>query len=398
MNIIYYLGAFPKLSESFILNEIYELEKKGHNVAVFAHNEPEADILHAEYDQIDIPVQYVPRPSPTAFPDLFSTKVLNRTVLKNIFYRAPPHHHAANLYWTKHCIDFVDSLEWEPDLIHSHFAPVTMFGGKYVADYYDVPFTLTVHAYGIYKEPVGTYTGPLLQSTDRIVTISEYNKTHIHENFAPETPIDIVRAGIRPEKFEPTEGTETTRVLTIGRLVEKKGIQYALEAVSIAAEQIPDIEYHIIGTGELKSDLIRKTEKLAITDNVTFLENVDDQRLIDEFDEARCFLLPCVIASSGDRDGIPVVLMEAMAMKTPSVSTTVSGIPELIDHKQNGLLTEPRNSEATADALVTLLQNSSEWSTYATKARRKVVEGFNSANEAKKLEVTFQSACSQNDD
>ncbi|ELZ08704.1 hexosyltransferase/glycosyltransferase [Natrinema thermotolerans DSM 11552] len=391
MNIVYYLGPFPKLSESFVLNEIYELEQNGHNVAVCALKKPDETIVHEEFNELDIPINYIRTPSFADVTELFSTKALHPRILKNIFYHAPLKHHAANLFRAKECIKFINSLGWDPDHFHSHFAGLSKFGAEYASEYYQVPFTITTHAFDLYKEPVGTYTSTLLQQANRIVTISEYNKSHIKEQFAPDTPIDIVRAGIRPEKFAPTKGTEPNRVLTISRLVEKKGHPYALEAVKIATEEIPELEYHIIGSGDLKSNLVQKVEQLGIDENVVFLDNVSDQRLVTELDEARCFLLPCVIAESGDRDGIPVALMEAMAMKTPPVSTTVSGIPELVDHKQNGLLTEPRNPEATSEAIVSLLEAGSEWTAYAERAREKVAAEFNIKKEAEELEATFRS-------
>ena len=392
MNIVYYLGSFPKLSESFVLNEIYELEQNGNNVAVCALNNPDEDIIHEEFNELDIPINYIRRPSFTDITEIISTKALHPRILEDTFYRAPPKHHAANLFRAKKCIEFVDSLDWEPNHFHSHFAGLSKFTALFASDYFEVPFTITTHAADIYKEPIGEYTSNLLQKATRIVTISEYNKNHIREQFAPDAPIDIVRAGIRPEKFTPTEETEPNRILTISRFVEKKGLSYALEAVNIATEELPELEYHIIGSGELKSDLVQKTEQLGIEENVVFLDNVSDERLVTELDEARCFLLPCVIAESGDRDGIPVALMEAMAMKTPPVSTTVSGIPELIDHEESGLLTEPQKPKATANALVSLLKNNSEWTAYAERAREKVVTDFNIETEAEKLEATFRAA------
>ncbi|WP_075935953.1 glycosyltransferase, partial [Halosegnis longus] len=390
MNIVYYLGAFPKLSESFVLNEIYELEQNGHNVAVCALNNPNEDIVHEEFDELDVPINYIPTPSYTDITALASTKALHPRILKGIFYRASPKQHAANLFRAKRCINFVESLSWNPDHFHSHFATLSIFGAQYASDYYQVPFTITTHAYDLYKEPVGTYTSKLLQRANRVVTISEYNQEYIREQFAPETPIDIVRAGLKPEKFTPTEGAEPGRILTVSRFVEKKGLSYALEAIELATEEVPELEYHIVGSGALKPYLVNKADQLGIEKNVVFLDNVSDQRLVTELDEAQCFLLPCVIAESGDRDGIPVVLMEAMAMKTPPVSTTVSGIPELIDHKKNGLLTEPRDPDATANALVMLLNNNSERAAYADCARKKIVSDFNIELETKKLEATFR--------
>ncbi len=395
MNIVYYLGLFPKLSESFVLNEIYELEQCGHNVAVCALNDPDEDIVHEEYKTLDIPIDYIGTPTYSDITELLSTKALHPRILKNTLYRASPTRHAANLFRAKKCIEFLNSLEWEPDHFHSHFATLSRFGARYAANYYQVPFTITTHANDIYKEPVEGYISTLLQQADRIVTISEYNKNYIQEQFASNTPIDIVRAGIRPEKFDPTDETVPARVLTVSRLIEKKGMSYALEAIDIATDVFPELEYHIIGSGELESNLIQKVDRLGLEENVVFLDNVSDQRLITELDEACTFLLPSLVTESGDRDGIPVALMEAMAMETPAISTTVSGIPELIDHEENGLLTEPRNPDATADALISLLEDDLKRTTYGQRAREKVKSDFNIETEAKKLEATFQTTHSR---
>lgn len=363
VNIVYCLGSFPKLSQSFVLNEIYGLVQNGHKVAVCALNNPDEGIVHEEFDNLDIPISYISMPSDSDV--------------------------------TKNCIRFVNSLDWEPDHFHAHFAMSTRFVAMYASRYFGVPFTITAHAVDIYKEPIGGFTTKLLQSATRIVTISEYNKKYIKRNYTPNASVDIVRAGIRPEKFVPTENTEPNRILTVSRFVEKKGLPYALEAVDIATEEIPELEYHIIGSGELKPDLVNKAKQLGIDENVVFLENVSDQQLVTELDEARCFVLPCIIAKSGDRDGIPVALMEAMAMKTPPVSTTVSGIPELVDHKQNGLLTEPKNPEEISDAIVSLLEADLQWTAYAERAREKVVSEYNIEKKAEKLEATFHAAHSE---
>lgn len=392
MNVLYYLRTFPKLSESFILNEIYELVHNGHEVVVCSLNEPTDPVIHEEYEKLDLVVQYIEPPTYSNVGELFTPAVLHPRVLKQTLHVAPAKHHAANIFRAKRCIEFVRDLERDIDHIHTHFADITRVGAAYVAAYFDIPFTVTTHAFDLYREPVGQYTTHLLRNADRIVTISEYNKRYIRERFTDETPIDIVRAGIRPASFIPSGSVVDNRILTVSRLVEKKGLKYALEAVAQVAEQIDDVEYHVVGSGEREAELKRTTTELGIEGNVTFLANVSDQRLHDEFDQARCFLLPSLIDESGDRDGIPVAMMEAMAMKTPPVSTRVSGIPELVDHEGNGLLVDPRDSEAIAEAVIQLLQNDVEWSRYRDNARRKVVREFNITNEVEKLEATFEAA------
>ena len=392
MNILYYLGSFPKLSESFVLNEIYELERRGYDVVVCALNEPDNQFVHEEFNKVDVPIEYVPTPTYSDALTATSPKFLQHNILKEMMYLAPPADHVTNLFRTKHCLTFIDSIDWTPDHIHTHFATLSKFPAAYMSAYYGVPFTLTAHAWDIYKRPIGRYTTNLMRSADRIITISEYNRDWIRNQFTPDTPIDIVHAGIRPGKFTPTTGTEPNRVVTIARFVEKKGLEYALDAIASVARQIPDIEYNLIGSGEQRDALVQKVQKLELEDTVTFLDDVCDQRLITELDQARCFLLPCVIAENGDRDGIPVSIMEAMAMKTPPVSTTISGIPELVDHEQNGLLTDPGDADLIADAIITLLQNDSLYERYAQRGRETVRAEFNITTEAEKLETVFQNA------
>lgn len=397
MNIVYYLESFPKLSESFILNEIYELKQNGHNVAVCASDSPSEDIVHQEFAELDVPIRYFPEISLPDVTELTSSTILSPRVLKGTSYNINMKRKIINLLRAKQCIEFVNSLGWEPDHFHSHFASPPTFGAQHASDYYRVPCTVTTHASDLYDQPVGEYTSDLLQRANRIITISEYNREQIRSRCVTDTPIDIVRAGIRPEKFTPTDVTKQNRILTISRFVEKKGLTYAIEAVNLAIKEYPELEYHLIGSGELESDLVQKVERLGLDENISFLDNVSDQQLVSELNEARCFLLPCVIADSGDRDGIPVALMEAMAMKTPPVSTTVSGIPELVEHETNGLLTETRNAKATANALISLLSNNSQWTRYANRARQRIIDEFNINTEVKKLESIFQhSECAHN--
>jgi len=149
--------------------------------------------------------------------------------------------------------------------------------------------------------------------------------------------------GIRTEKFDPMTDDTDPHLLTISRFVEKKGIEYALHAVARCVDDHPGLDYRLIGSGPRREQYDRIIDRLGIQDNVTFLGSVSDKQLIRELDRARAFLLPCVVAKDGDRDGIPVAIMEAMAMETPVVSTYVSGIPELIKNGENGYVCRPRS-------------------------------------------------------
>jgi glycosyltransferase involved in cell wall biosynthesis len=371
------------------LNEIHALEQAGHNVAVFAHSCGQHPSVHPEFNELKAPIKYAGTITYDEILDLLLNGSIGFPTIVRQLTPKPSILKAVTLIRTKQCVEFVKELESEIDIIHTHFAT----GGKLpclnVASYFNIPFTLTAHAYDIYKKS-NNHTKKLFEYADRIVTISEYNRNYMRQEFGTDTPIDVVRAGIRAEKFTTSTPAEPNRILTVARHTKKKGLEYSLEAFAIALREFPELEYHLIGSGPLSDKLADQVDRLDIEKQVSFLHNVDDHQLIEEYDRARCFLLPCVITESGDRDGIPVALMEAMAMKTPPISTPISGIPELIDHGRNGLLVNPRDPEAIARELVCLLQNESMWNGLSRQGRAKVVEDFNIMKEVNKLEQTFE--------
>lgn len=393
VNVLYFLRTFPKLSESFVLNEICELVEMGHDVAVFALHDPDEDFEHEEYAELDIPVRHAETLRYTDAADLLSTRVIHPRILRYASFNAPLKRHAVALSRSKQCIEFVDALDVDPDLVHTHFAAVETFPARYVASYYDVPFTVTAHAYDLYNDPDTDRLAHILRSADQVVTISEYNRRYIEREITDATPVDVVHAGVRPDKFEPQTPTVDSRILTVGRFVEKKGVSDAITAVAEIGDRFPHLEYHIVGSGPMEDEIRDLVTEYGLADTVELLGTVSDERLLTEFDEAACFLLPCVIDASGDRDGIPVVLMESMAMETPPISTTISGIPELIDEQRNGLLVEPGDTDGMADALTSLLADPDTRRAFGEAGREKVRREFNVEREAAKLASVFTRVC-----
>lgn len=392
MNVLYYLKNFPKLSQSFVLNEISELERRGHNVAVFSRRNPREKINHDEYDELDVPVRYAKQPAVTDAPDLLAPEVVNPRILRRSLYRAHPKDHAKYLHLARQCIDYIDELDWSVDHIHSHFAHPNKLPATYAAAYCEVPCTVTAHAYEIFREPDIRMLRILFDRTNRIIVPSRYNRSYLRERFSIKTPIDVVPATTRVSKFDPTDREVPGRILTVARLVEKKGVVYAIEALSRLTEAHPEIEYHIVGTGERADRLRQRAAELGVGDRVTFLGNVSDERLHRELDEAAVFALPCVIAADGDRDVMPVVLKEAMAMQTACVSTTVSAIPELIENQSDGVLVEPGDSRALADAIATVLVDDDARRELGRRGRETVATEFSIERIVDMLLESFRAA------
>lgn len=376
MNVLYFVNRFPKLSESFVINEIHELEKRGHSVAVFSLKEPGIDMTHDEVMDLEAEVGYLPDPGVRSVLGASGRWCLDSDVVQSMAHSSDPVKHAGAVYIAGHCINFVESLDFGIDHVHGHFLNWPKLGAQYTAERLNVTCTATAHAYGLYSDPNIKMLRRLADRLDRVVTISEYNKCYLEEEVGTNSPIDVVHMGINPEKFQPTDDKIDNRVLTVARFVEKKGITYGIEAIADIVKKVPDLEYHLVGSGPKEDEIRSAIEKYSLGDNVKILGNVTDEQLIQEYSKAKVFLLPCVVAQDGDRDGIPVVLMEAMAMECIPISTYVSGIPELIEDRKSGLLVEPADVDALRETIQRCFHSESTLNVEPKSARERVLAKY----------------------
>jgi len=386
MNILYLLNEFPKLSESFIINELSELERRGHNVTIIAFKKITDHIQHDELQNLDANVTYLPQPSLSSAVSVFNKHPSISTAIHQ-FQQIPPTKALGASYIGIYLNHYLNRLEHKPDIIHTHFFDWPKFALEHLS--IDVPITVTAHAFGLFEQGTHKRRQRLAKQFDRIVTISDYNKRYLEETIGVTTPVDVVRMGIDPTKFNPTNATKPKRLLTVGRFVEKKGIRYAIDAVSTLVDEHPDLEYHIASDGPLRDKFEAQIRSNELTENIKLLGKISDEQLITELDEAAAFVLPCVVAKNGDRDGIPVALMEAMAMKAVPISTTVSGIPELVDNQQNGLLVEPKNTAQLSDAIERVCSSQTTQEQLATAARQRIETEYTIEKQGVGMEQVF---------
>jgi len=294
-----------------------------------------------------------------------------------------------NLAQAGRALDFVANLDMEIDHIHSHFATRAQFPAFYLSKLFQVPWSVTTHAFDIYAPPQPYYTDKVLELADSLVTISEYNQDHLRDELGLSTPVDVVRAGIDPDRFRSESETVPNRIVTVASPVEKKGYGTALRAVANVADDIDDLEYRIIGwEPEGYPEMMGLVDELDIRDSVTVLGRIPDEALRRELDQAAIFLLPSQVTETGDRDGIPVALMEAMAMETPPVSTRVSGIPELIEGGVTGFLASQKDPETVSERILEALDSDLE--AIGSRARETIQSEFNVGTETEKLIEVFE--------
>lgn len=198
--------------------------------------------------------------------------------------------------------------------------------------------------------------------------------------------IDVRRFSFRPRTL-PASGDVT--VLSVGRLVEKKGTEYLIDAFHRVQERYPLARLRIAGDGPRADSLRERVMTLRLEEKVAFLGEISHDRVVEEMQRADLFALACTTARNGDQEGIPNVLKEAMACGLPVVSTRHAGIPELVVDGESGFLVPERDADALADRLVQLIENSAGWGEMGRRGRETVVRSFDVAKQTAELESIY---------
>jgi len=269
------------------------------------------------------------------------------------------------------------------DVVHCQFANLGPFVSK-LKNIGALSGRLLVSARGfdVTKHLVdkpGLYDG-LLNDAERFLPVSSSLKQTLLALGSDEAKIEVVHSGMNVASFpfviHEIDTTKTVKLLSVGRLVEKKGFEYAIQAVSLLAKQGVKIEYVIIGDGGLRNKLESLVAELKLMGVVHFAGACSHEEVKAHFASADIFLAPSVVALDGDQEGIPNVLKEAMAVGVPVISTYHSGIPELVEHGVSGLLVSERDAEGLMAAIKQMLADKERTRTMTFSARTKVETAF----------------------
>jgi glycosyltransferase involved in cell wall biosynthesis len=258
-----------------------------------------------------------------------------------------------------------------------------------------IPYTLTAHAKDIYITAPDRLL-PKVEQAQAVVTCTEYNRRYLIEHFGPalDGKLHCIHHGLDPSQFKfrwpPASDSEVPLILCVARMVEKKGLGDLLVAADILRRRGGRFRVEIIGGGPLRQALETQVEQLGLNDRVKLLGSRTHETVCQAYERASIFALPCRVAENGDRDGIPNVLLEAMASGVPVVATPVSGIPELIEAEQDGLLVPSNSPAMLADALDRLLTQSELRARLARAARTKVEAYFSIDRSSARLLALFQ--------
>jgi len=388
--VAYLLKTFPRLSETFILNEILGLERLGIDIQIFSLQKPENGPVHPAVAQVKGKVTYVPFRGPRLRLGDLGRLLLCHFMLALVETRR--YCAAAKFFFFKpgksRLLDYLQAgyLAWvlwrhSFEHLHVHFANVPASVAEVVHRLIGIPYSLTAHAKDIYLTPAAELARKI-EGAECVLTCTAHNQRYLAGLASGRTPVrlayhgvDVGRFGGRPP-HAPTTVSEWPLIMSVGRFCEKKGFEYLIRACRILADRGYRFCCQIVGYGELQNELEKMIVDLGLQEFVELPGTMTQDQLAALYPRARMFVLPCLITGNGDRDGIPNVLIEAMASGIPVISTDVSGISELVQHLENGLLVEQRDARAIAEAMELLLVRSDLRSRLAQNGRETVLRRF----------------------
>jgi len=379
------VNTWPKLSETFILNEVIGLERMGMDLRLFALQHPTDTIFHAATKAVRAPVGYVPvargvKLAALALSPLRHAILHPRRTLAAWRAAAGP----GRLRFLLRGAALADAVRREGiDHLHAHFASAPASLARVAAAFAGVRYSISAHAKDI-------YLGDPLALADRVraaaftVTCTEYNRQHLARLAGPGGRVVRMYHGIDLAKFQRSRApaaptSDLPLVLSVGRLREKKGFATLIRACAELRATGCPVRCEIVGYGPERERLAALIAELDLSEVVQLVDKMTHEALRDRYAAATAFALPCQVGADGDRDGIPNVLLEAMAMELPVVTTDVSGIPEVVQDRVNGRVVRPEDPAALAAAIRSVVRDDTAARLLARNARATVERHF--ANE-----------------
>lgn len=404
--VLYVVPSLPLLTCTFIYREIFDLRDLGFEIETVSMNTPPEDKISSEARSLLATTTYLDQVPEhrkfLAFASMFVTqpgKVL--ACLREYLSASPMKSFRDYRRLGYHLVEacYLARLMGEdpPDHIHSHFITGATSIAMFLSKLIDVPFSFTMHASALWIDPIALSNK--LEACRFCVSISEYNRNYVCETYGEQwrDKINIVHCGILLDAIDTVTGNERddpdkVTVLAVGQLMKRKGYVYLIEAARILRDRERNIEWIIVGDGYQRPALERMIKDYSLEDVVSMEGARPHEEIPGYLARADIFSLPCIIGDDNTRDGIPVALMEAMALQVPVVSTNIVGLPELIESGADGVLVAPENAEQLADAIDELALSEETRLRLGAAAAQKIEREFNSKRSANQLAALFRSS------
>jgi len=282
-----------------------------------------------------------------------------------------------------------------PALIHAHFFSDGL-DAAILSEKLGLPLVTTVHGHDITKYENAVSQNPVnrrfFEKVDRVIAVSDFIAQQAIAKGCPEHKLVQHYIGIDLDKFTQSKlETDRPSLLFVGRLVEKKGCTYLLQALEQLKTNYPDLSLTIIGEGELKASL--QQEATARHLNVEFIGSASAAKVREQLARCWLFVAPSITATSGDAEGLGMVFLEAQALQTPVVSFRSGGLVEAVEEGTTALLSEEKDVAELADNIASLLENSTLRHNMGVEGRKRVEKHFDIRKQCAKLELIYDELC-----
>ncbi len=390
----YVVKRYPRYSQTFVVNEILAHEAAGVPIEIFSLRQPVDAHFQDFIGRVRAPVTYLQSPDRRPS-ELWPEFQRAMEVLPDLGRRLPEARGTPTQELYESVVLAREVAVRGIGHLHAHFAGPATTVARLAARFAGIPYTFTAHAHDIFQSTVEPDDlRRKLQDAAATVTVSDYNAKHLQETFGDDAA-RVVRIynGLDLEGYPfDSPRRREDKLVAVGRLVEKKGFQDLVDACSILAERRIPFTCRIIGTGILAGVLRDRVETLGLQGVVDIAGALPRSDLMHEMRTASALVAPSVIGGDNDRDGLPTVLIEAMAQGTPCVSTPIAGIPEVVRDGETGLVAPAHDPRALSAVLERALRDPDLRVRIAKRARALVEANFDVRPNAAHLRELFEAA------
>ncbi|MFY8350754.1 glycosyltransferase [Pseudoalteromonas sp. SSM20] len=399
MKVAYLMSRYPKITETFILNEVMAIADNGIDVTLYPLQKEKASVVHPSALALMDKVTFTP---------FISFKIV--AALLKVFF-AQPITFLKTLFnvirYNLVCSNFLlGAVAFFPkavylstlfkkkgiEHIHAHFANHPAMVAYVIYQLSGIGYSFTAHGSDLHKRQ--QMLKEKFDAAEFAVMISKYNEDFFYQHTKIEKShkLHIVRCGVDTESFRPKSEKQekVIKILCVASLREVKGHRYLIDACSLLKKRGISFRLTLIGDGPMRDNIESQIESLKLNEHVTLLGSQPQEVIQKNLAENDIFTLTSFQTSSGNREGIPVVIMEAMACGLPIVASNVSGIPELVEDGVSGLLCETQNPQSIADKLLELCNDDAKRRGMGIQGRKIVLEEFDLQKNANKLAKLFE--------
>ena len=361
--------GYPRLSETFVAQELLELQKHGLDFTIYSLRQPTSQEIHPIHGEITADIEYLPE---------YLYKDLTRLIKCWWKVRKLNTYREAISFWIKdlardfsfnrvrrigQAIVLSAEISSNVELLYAHFLHTPASVARYTSMLLNIPWSCSAHAIDVWTTPEWEIRDKV-EHCKWIITCTKTNQKYLNKFTDDPEKIKMAYHGIDLKRFPANKknyfkSNTVTRLLSVGRVVEKKGFEDLLLALSRLPKNL-NWTFEHIGGGKDLNRLKKLAVSYHISEKIIWRGTCSQNEVLSSYTDADIFILASKIARNGDRDGLPNVLIEAQSQGIPCISTRVSAIPELIQDGNNGLLVEPGDVDGLCTNLGRLIESQSE--------------------------------------